>query len=142
MIVWILILVAAAFAALSLGESSVTGTSSKLSFADLEALAENAGFTGAAAIVAAAIALAESSGNPIAYNPELAAGAPQGKGSYGLWQIYLHAHPEFEGLNLYDPQTNANAAFKVYNDARGSFTPWSTFNSEAYAAHIPNGFSV
>jgi hypothetical protein len=96
-------------------------------------LAVNAGFSGADAVTAVAIALAESSGNANAYNPELAAqavnGAPDGQGSAGLWQIYQFAHPEFAGENLYDPQTNANAAFAVYSSAGNSFTPWATFKA-------------
>lgn len=111
------------------------------SFTDLLALAQNAGFTGSMAVIAAAVALAESGGNPTAYNPEREAGTPEGKGSYGLWQIYLHAHPEFEGQNLYDPETNARAAYKVYTDAE-SFKPWTTFKTMAYQSHIPEGYNA
>jgi hypothetical protein len=100
------------------------------------ALAANAGFQGDDLATAVAVALAESSGNPQAYNPEKAAGAAQGKGSFGLWQIYLTAHPEFAGLNLFDPQTNAQAAFSVYQGAGNSFQPWSTFGSGAYMAYM------
>lgn len=110
-------------------------SNSNLTAQQIAGYAQAAGFTGDALVKAVAIALAESSGNPKAYNPETAAGAPQGQGSYGLWQIYLAAHPEFAGVNLYDPQTNANAAFAVYSTA-GGFTPWSTFNSGAYQAHL------
>lgn len=95
--------------------------------------AKDAGFSGADLITAVAIALAESSGNANAYNPELAAqeinGAPDGQGSAGLWQIYQFAHPEFSGQNLFDPETNANAAFSVYQAAGNSFSPWSTFKA-------------
>lgn len=111
----------------------------KLSFTDLLKLAQNAGFTGQDAINAAAIAQAESGGDPNAYNPETAAGTPQDKGSYGLWQIYLNVHPEFEGQNLYDPSTNARAAFKVYSDA-GGFTPWSTYNNGKYAVFLASAW--
>jgi hypothetical protein len=100
-------------------------------------LAQTAGFTGTDLATAVAVALAESGGDPNAYNPETAAGAPQGKGSYGLWQIYLEAHPEDASLNLYDPQTNANAAYQTYANAGGAFTPWSTFKSGAYLAQLP-----
>ena len=98
--------------------------------------ARNAGFQGADLLTAVAVALAESSGDPNAYNPETAAGAPEGEGSYGLWQIYLHAHPEFQGQNLFDPQTNANAAYAVYRAAGNSFRPWSTYLNGAYTAHL------
>ena len=98
--------------------------------------ARNAGFTGTDLLTAVAIALAESGGDPEAYNPETTAGAPDKMGSYGLWQIYLNAHPEFQGLNLFDPQTNANAAYSVYRAAGNSFRPWSTYKNGAYTAHL------
>ena len=79
----------------------------------LRGLAANAGFSGADLDTAVAVAVAESGGNPRAYNPETAAGAPQGKGSYGLWQIFLYRHPEFEGWDLFDPVSNAAAAFNT-----------------------------
>jgi hypothetical protein len=99
-------------------------------------LADNAGFSGNDLAIAIAVALAESGGNPNAYNAETAAGTPKGKGSFGLWQIYLNAHPEFAGQNLYDPQTNANAAFSVYSKSGGNFQAWSTFKSGAYTNYI------
>lgn len=108
----------------------------KLSAAQIAQYAALAGFQGSDLVTAVAVALAESGGDPNAYNPETAAGAPTGKGSYGLWQIYLNAHPEFAGQNLNDPQTNANAAFSVYRASGGAFTPWSTFNSGAYASNL------
>jgi hypothetical protein len=106
-----------------------------LSPSQIQQYAANAGFTGNDLNVAVAVAMAESSGNPNAYNPETAAGTPSGKGSFGLWQIYLNAHPEFAGQNLYDPQTNANAAYSIYS-ASGGFTAWSTYNSGAYQAYL------
>jgi hypothetical protein len=107
-----------------------------LSILQLIALAINAGWTGNDLATAVSVALAESGGNPNAYNPETAAKAPTGKGSFGLWQIYLNAHPEFAGQNLYDPQTNANDAYQIYANAGNSFTPWSTFKNGAYEANL------
>jgi len=122
-----------------LGSINLPGVNlNKYSYSDLVTLAQNAGFSGNDALTAAAIAMAESSGNPRAYNPETAAGAPEGKGSYGLWQIYLNAHPEFTGQDLYDPSTNAAAAYSTWTDAGGSFAPWSTFNSGVYAQYLPS----
>jgi hypothetical protein len=106
----------------------------KLSFSDLVTLASNAGF-GCDANVAAAVALAESGGDPQAYNPETQACTPSGEGSFGLWQIYRKAHPEFACQDLTDPQTNASAAFKVYSEA-GGFSPWSTFKSGKYQEYL------
>jgi Lysozyme like domain len=110
--------------------------SGNLTASQIAQYASNAGFTGSALIDATAIALAESSGNPSAYNPEIAAGNPPGLGSYGLWQINLNAHPEFAGLNLNDPQTNANCAYQIYSNRSSSFTDWSTFKSGAYAQYV------
>jgi Lysozyme like domain len=107
-----------------------------LQISQLLGLASQAGFSGADLATAVAVALAESSGNPDAYNPERAAGAAEGHGSFGLWQIYLEAHPEFAGQNLFDPQTNAAAAYAVYSAAGNSFRPWSTFVSGAYLTHL------
>jgi len=98
-------------------------------------LAQNAGFSGNDALTAAAIALAESSGVPTKYNAETQAGTPLGKGSFGLWQIYLYKHPQFSGWNLYDPQTNANAAFQVYQSE--GFRAWTTYKTGAYLKYLP-----
>lgn len=125
------------------GGAVISGnTGRKLSFVDLLALAQQAGFQGTDSVFAAAIALAESRGDPMAYNPERAAegGTPEGKGSYGLWQIYLKAHPEYEGVNLYDVNRNAAAAFEIYQKRGQSFLDWSTFKNGAYASLIPAGF--
>lgn len=106
-------------------------------FTSLANLAAQAGFPTSQISVAVAVALAESSGNPNAYNPETAAGNAPGQGSYGLWQINLAAHPEFESWNLFDPQANANAAYRVWQQAGGSFSPWTTFRTGTYQAFLP-----
>ena len=108
----------------------------KLSITQIAGLASLAGFSGQDLSTAVAVALAESGGDPSAYNPEKAAGATEGHGSFGLWQIYLTAHPEYQGVNLTDPQTNANAAYATYAQAGNSFRPWSTFKSGAYLAYM------
>ena len=104
-----------------------------MQFADIARVAKNAGFSGTDLIIAVAVAIAESSGNPQAYNPEVEAGTPSGQGSYGLWQIYLKAHPEFSGQNLYDPQINANAAYRVFQEQ--GWSAWSTYSSKMYLSH-------
>jgi hypothetical protein len=114
-----------------------------LSPAQIAQYAAAAGFTGNDLLTAVDIALAESNGgNPNAYFNESQdvpgrygrTSANDGKGSYGLWQIYLAAHPEFAGENLADPQTNANAAYSIYAIA-GGFTPWSTYTSGEYGMY-------
>jgi hypothetical protein len=110
-----------------------------LNAAQIAQVAANAGFAGNDLVTAVAIALAESNppGNPQSYNPEPAApgGTPQGQGSYGLWQIYLKAHPEDAGVNLFDPQTNANAAYALYR--QHGFAPWTTYTSGKFQAFLP-----
>ena len=113
------------------GASTVTGIG-KLSVSELWQLAANAGFEGEDLKIAVAIALAESSGNPNALGDlNITPG-----GSVGLWQVNLKFHPEYTTDQLRDPQTNANAAFAVYQEAGNSFTPWSTFKNGAYLAHL------
>ncbi len=90
--------------------------------------AYKAGFRGQALNTAVAIALAESGGNPVAYNPEAAAGTKPGNGSRGLWQIYGTAHPWANNPQVFDPLKNAQAAYRVYMEAGRSFRPWSTYN--------------
>lgn len=112
------------------GFTSVTGIG-KQSYAQLVTLAQGAGFSDDDANTAAAIAIAESSGNPSAVGDlQLTPG-----GSIGLWQINLKAHPEYTASELTDPATNAAAAFSVFS-AAGGFTPWSTFNNGAYQAYL------
>jgi Lysozyme like domain len=96
-------------------------------------VASNAGFTGGDLVIAVAIAYAESSGNPNITGDN--------GNSIGLWQINLPNHPEYQGVDLTDPQTNANAAFAIYSAAGNSFTPWTTFKTGAYQANLPQATS-
>jgi hypothetical protein len=104
----------------------------------LVALAKGAGFQGDSAAVMAAIALAESGGNPKAHNPR----PPDN--SYGLWQINMLGGmgPERRrrfGLSsneqLFDPATNANAARGIY-ESQG-YNAWSVYSSGAYKQYLP-----
>lgn len=88
--------------------------------------------------MAVAIAMAESGGNPKAYN---------GKGrdeSYGLWQINMKASEVGDrraalGIAsneaLYDPLVNARAMVKISNSG-ANWKPWSTYPLRA-AAYLP-----
>lgn len=108
----------------------------KISPNEIAALAKNAGFTGEDQVVAVAVAIAESGGETDAYNPETAAGTPEGRGSYGLWQVYRVAHPKFDSWDLKDPVQNATAAFDVYKSAGKSFRPWSTYIYGLYSRYM------
>lgn len=97
--------------------------------------AYNAGFRGPDLIKAIAISLEESiGGNPHAVNQH------DPGGSYGLFQINLGSHPNYASQvsngTIFDPQTNANDAFAIYQAAGNSFRPWSTFTNGTYAANL------
>ena len=132
------VLLIGAFVVLAIlsGEGLIMDNRGKLSILQLYNLAKNAGFTGTDLIIAVAVALAESGGDPLAYGD---IDIPvQGSASYGLWQINSHFHPEFgpDFEKLFDPVTNAYAAYVVYKQASNSFHPWSTFKNNAYAAFV------
>lgn len=88
-----------------------------LTLQQLQQLAASVGFPDPA--LAAAIAMAESGGNPNAYNTE---------GSYGLFQIDVVYNPKYASNPsvLFDPKTNAKAAYAIWKQA-GGFTPWTTY---------------
>lgn len=79
--------------------------------------ARTAGFTPDQATTWTAIALAESGGDPSAHNPN-------GEDSRGLWQINLNAHDNKWG-DLYDPVTNARAAYEISMQGT-DMRPWTT----------------
>lgn len=81
---------------------------------------------------AAAIAMAESSGRPDAVG-DLTRGV-----SIGLWQINLRWHPEWKGREeeLKDPDTNADAAFKISSGGT-DWHFWSTYNDGTYRRFMP-----
>jgi hypothetical protein len=97
------------------GRNSAGGVYDK---AALESLWKKVGGNAASANTAAAIALAESSGNP---NEENSIGAT------GLWQILRSAHPDWDrGGNLKDPTWNAKAAVSISSNG-SNWNPWTTF---------------
>jgi hypothetical protein len=121
---------------------SELGLTMKLNAQQIAHHASDAGFTGDDFTVAIAIALAESGGDPSAYNPEVAAGTPEGLGSVGLWQVYLKVHPEYTAEQMRDPQLNADAAYAIFKAAGFNFTPWSTFKNGAYAKYVGKASEV
>lgn len=108
-----------------------------LSVQEIDRYARGAGFSGSPEYWADAIAEAESSGDPQAYNPETAANTPAGQGSYGLWQIYRYAHPQYSVAQLLTPAGNASAAYAVSSQGT-NFTPWTTYNTGAAANVLPS----
>lgn len=106
----------------------------KLTYAQLEAEWIDAGGPPALAAIAAAIAEAESGGNPNAVNPNDNNGA---QSSYGLWQISNGTHQPPDP-NWAIPGSNALLAVAKWQGAGKSFSPWGTYNSGAYKKFVNN----
>lgn len=86
--------------------------------AQLMDLAQRAGFPDPN--IAAAIALAESAGDPEAIN-----NCPPREYSVGLWQINLLAQPHLTKEEMFDPEKNAKEAYRLFK-ARG-YKPWGAY---------------
>jgi hypothetical protein len=113
--------------------------SNKLSASQIKWLAQTiAGKTGDDAVIAVAVALAESfEGDPKAYN---------GKGldaSYGLWQINMHgnlgpARRRQFGLSanedLFNPVTNARAMREIHEEQ--GWNAWGAFTDGRYRKYL------
>jgi hypothetical protein len=99
---------------------SVCGTDRVDDIFDIAFYASNAGFVYDDLVVSVSVALAESAGDP-----EARARNRNGSTDSGLWQVNsVHG---FSGLK--DPQTNADAAFQV----------WQQQGWTAWYAHTPRG---
>lgn len=114
-----------------------TGGSGGLSYAQLEGLWIRAGGPAGQAPTAAAIALAESGGQPGATNPTDNNGTQT---SWGLWQISNGTHSA-PSPKWSVPGVNARLAVAKWRAAGRSFSPWGTFNSGAYKKFMNNGTS-
>lgn len=102
------------------------------SFSQLVDLARQVGFSGGSENTAAAIALAESGGNPLKVNTNY---ATDPGGSYGLMQINAASHPGYMTPSIYDPVYNMQAAFDISKQGT-NFSPWSTFTKGAYKQYL------
>jgi hypothetical protein len=113
----------------------------KLSQAQIEMLARSAGMANPP--VMAAIAMAESGGNPRAHNP-----IPPDN-SYGLWQINMlgsmgAARRKQYGISsndaLFNPAVNAKAAASILKSQ--GLSAWSTYTNGAYKKYMGKGGSA
>jgi cell wall-associated NlpC family hydrolase len=92
--------------------------------------------------MATAVAGAESSWNPTAVNKAA-------RGNYGLWQINSVHDNLLDAKSWKTPADNAWMAFQVWDaadgtkgDGRGSWKPWSVFNSGSYKAYLRESVPV
>jgi hypothetical protein len=106
---------------------------SGLTGADLAAdAATQARFPSSQIPMAVAVAKLESTFNPRAHNN-------YGQGVFGMWQINKQAHQALIATgDPYDPYVNARMAYSVWQDAGGSWSPWST---KGAAARIASQYS-
>lgn len=105
-------------------------TGPRLTVEQLRTLATSVGFTGEAVDVAAAVAMAESGGDPAAIGDSGT--------SFGLWQVNLPSHPQYKGAELLDATTNARAAFAI-SSGGANWQPWTTYRNGAYKRFMPVG---
>jgi Lysozyme like domain len=73
-------------------------------------------------VTAYAVARAESGGRPDAIG--------DGGQSFGLWQVYRPAHPQYPAAWLLDPENNASAAYTI-SRAGLNWNPWCTWEGTA-----------
>lgn len=111
-----------------------------LSTEQLVSIAKQAGFNQQNAVIAAAVAKAESGGRSGVVNDNPGTGDL----SYGLWQINMigrlgPARLKQFGITSYeqlkDPLTNAKAAFILSGGS--NFNPWSVYKSGKYKSFLP-----
>jgi hypothetical protein len=99
-----------------------------LSPGQIAGYARAAGFRGPALVTAVAVAMAESGGRTDATNRNR-----NGSTDRGLWQLNDGAHPWVTSINWADPAANASGAYRIYQEAGGSFRPWVAFTSGSSA---------
>lgn len=105
----------------------------KLTYSQLEGVWIQAGGQQSLAPLMAAIALAESGGNPDSLNATDNHGT---QSSFGLWQISTGTHTP-PSPNWADPVTNAKLAIgKLKSQGLGA---WGTYTSGAYKPFLKNG---
>ena len=98
----------------------------------LYSLAVSVGLPSSNALIASAIAMAESSGDSNAINP---GGNGDIEYSVGLWQINLLAHPQYTVSQMQDPTQNAKA-MSVISNGGTSWGAWGTYTSGLYRKYM------
>jgi len=101
-----------------------------VAIADVVAAARGVGLTGTSLETAVAIAGAES-GYRLDAHGDVAIG-----GSWGPWQVYLPAHPQYDAAWLTASYANNAAAMFSISGGGLWWTPWTTFNTGAYLQHL------
>jgi hypothetical protein len=103
----------------------------RLTPAQIAAVAARAGFTGRALTNAVAVALAESGGNPAAVNVNRDKWRSRDR---GLWQINSHWHRDVSDADAFNPEAAARHAHRISRGGR-DWSPWATWPALA-AVHM------
>lgn len=104
------------------------GTGQTFSYSQLRNLWLQAGGNKGWSYVMAAIAMAESGGNPLAHHVDA-----NGSVDYGLWQINTIHH--YSVQDMLNPQQNAKEAVSIFNSAGAH--AWSSYNNGSYKKYMP-----
>lgn len=99
--------------------------------------ARQAGFPESQIPYAVAVAMAESSGNAAATH-----GNNNSSTDYGLMQINSIHGDLLSKYDWSDPQQNMDMAYKIWQDAGGSWSPWVTYQTGAYQQYMDTGQSA
>lgn len=94
-------------------------------------LVKSVGFSESNAPIIAAIAMAESGGNPLAKGVN-----KDGSIDRGLFQINNKWHSEVPDSCAYNPKCAAKAAYQISNGGK-SFSAWVTYTNGAYKKYLP-----
>lgn len=89
-------------------------------------LVKRAGFSDNTAPLAAAVAMAESGGNPAARNVNV-----DGSVDRGLFQINARWHPEVSDACAFNPECAARAAYRISNQGT-NWNQWSAYKNGSY----------
>lgn len=104
----------------------------RLTPAQIAAVAAGAGFTGAGLTRAVAVALAESGGDTQAVNVNSDSHRSRDR---GLWQINSYWHKEVSDAAAFNPATAAAAAYRISKGGK-DWSPWATWTNGAAAAQL------
>lgn len=116
---------------------TLVGRGQHFTYGQLEELWVKGGGSRATAPIAAAIAMAESSG----WSNNVNERDTNGAGSYGLWQINDSTVFSSQGPNYGGPQgwnnplENARMAVAKYKGSGNNWSPWGTYTSGAWRAY-------
>jgi Lysozyme like domain len=113
------------------GDAPALPKSGSYSFSQLEQIWVDAGGNPSVKTIAAAIAMAESGGNPEATDDD-----SNGSTDRGLWQI----NSTHGSQSTYNVIQNARAAVAISSNGT-NWSPWTTYKSGAYLEYMPEGGS-